>query len=289
MSLRFFIATIFLAGVVALSGCDNSTASPQPNNETTSQSSAARSADAKTRCLYPYIPIKRDVKANTITLNIDYPSTKTITSYVVYLEYNGQRVFVGSLHTSSKTASITINCSAVIPPAFYANLGRSTFEVYPCTTEGIDYPILFKMNPERGSYLRSNGPNAFNCENIPEGLLPGEYLISPNRRYVLHMGPNGNLALYDEQAGGRVLWKTQNVARDHSRLIMEVNGNLVSYQWNGANWHSNSSGATNAVLSLQDDGQLLILDNGFSNDPPILIWSRILPFGIGKGKILTPG
>ncbi len=124
--------------------------------------------------------------------------------------------------------------------------------------------------------------------NIGTGLAAGQalnayqYLLSGNGQYELDMFPSGVGALWAKLPGTQpcVMWLfpplTNNVTSDTpawdlmtsptpgSFLIMQADGNFVLYPAPGGSalWASNTDGHGGATLSLQDDGNLVIYQNG---------------------------
>ena len=90
-------------------------------------------------------------------------------------------------------------------------------------------------------------------------LLADQSITSPSRRIRLVYGTDGNLALYDDEER-RLLWSTGTSGTPPGRAILELDGNLVVYDRDGAaRWSSGTNGNRNARLVVQDDGNLEIL------------------------------
>ena len=139
-----------------------------------------------------------------------------------------------------------------------------------------------------------------NAQDLRTGmeLTGGQTLWSPLRRYRLTMESNGNLVFY-RASDGAVRWQTKTSGHqpDHTRLIMQTDGNAVltytlpqlprikgqvilykprfvdSYQM----WYSNTSGNEGARLVPQDDGDLVV----YSSNGTVL-------WGIGPDRSKQP-
>ncbi|MFE4451095.1 protein kinase [Streptomyces sp. NPDC056796] len=90
----------------------------------------------------------------------------------------------------------------------------------------------------------------------PMSLRPGEEMAAA--RVSLALQRDGNLVAYDETNQAR--WDSQT--KDTGvRVDFQPDGNLVVYDANGqAVWASRTDGHENAVLKLQSDGNITILD-----------------------------
>ena len=103
--------------------------------------------------------------------------------------------------------------------------------------------------------LTSKKTNNLSSEST---LKPGEFLTSPNGKFILIMQYSGQLALY---TGGSMIWQSETVNWDNkdSTLRIQGDGNLVLYKSNGtAIWASGTSGQGSVRLTLQDDGNLVL-------------------------------
>jgi len=102
-----------------------------------------------------------------------------------------------------------------------------------------------------------------------KSLGKGASLLSPNRRAVLRLRPDGMLELGDTQAK-RVLWVSPSAAGAIARMTgrgpgthadMQADGNFVLYDARkNALWGTGTSGHPGAHLALQDDGNLVVYD-----------------------------
>lgn len=96
-------------------------------------------------------------------------------------------------------------------------------------------------------------------------ILPGQYLLSPQKHSVLILQEDGNLVLYENSIAR---WSTGTAAKSVRELLMQADGNLVLYSTNGdALWNSATNTNSNNRLSLQEDGNLVIYG------PSSALWS----------------
>lgn len=99
-----------------------------------------------------------------------------------------------------------------------------------------------------------------------DALFPGDKLTSQNGKYYLTYQSDGNLVLYTT-ISNRALWATNTNGRSAYRVAMQTDGNFMVYSApNTAIWKTNTLDKQ-AVLILQDDGNLVI----YSGNNPI--WS----------------
>ncbi|MGV9941069.1 protein kinase domain-containing protein [Streptomyces sp. NPDC003401] len=90
----------------------------------------------------------------------------------------------------------------------------------------------------------------------PMTLGPGEEAAAARIRLVLQ--PDGNLVAYDET--GQARWATRTVGTG-ARADFQTDGNLVVYDaQNQPVWASRTNGHGSAVLKLQTDGNIVILE-----------------------------
>jgi hypothetical protein len=89
-------------------------------------------------------------------------------------------------------------------------------------------------------------------------MLPGQWLMSTNRRYRLVYQTDGNLVLYDDVAGSHV-WSSGTPGMTPGLAILQTDGNFVLYNAEGAAYFATRTTAvTNAYLVVQTDGNLVI-------------------------------
>jgi hypothetical protein len=90
-----------------------------------------------------------------------------------------------------------------------------------------------------------------------QALQVNESLVSPNGRFSLVLQQDGNLVLYEQEAGP--VWASATDGREVSTATMQEDGNLVLYVPTGEPvWASDTNGNSGASLVLQDDGNLVI-------------------------------
>jgi hypothetical protein len=91
-------------------------------------------------------------------------------------------------------------------------------------------------------------------------LSPGGFLVSNSGRYQLLYQPDGNLVIYDHGNQNKALWASNTAGRDPLKTVMQSDGNLVIYGFEGAQWSSRTAGKGNCNLVMQDDGNLVIYE-----------------------------
>lgn len=120
-------------------------------------------------------------------------------------------------------------------------------------------------------------------------MLPGQFMTSPNGRFLLGYQPDGNLVLYENSVA---LWSSRTAGTEAGRCEMQIDGNLVIYAPNNQPlWSSNTWGAQfeGSTLLLTDDGNLRI-----SNRDSQSVWStntnngRLIRESIVVGEYLSP-
>lgn len=104
---------------------------------------------------------------------------------------------------------------------------------------------------------------------------------SPNQKYRAIMQGDGNFVIYTKH--GKAVWSTGTDSSGANRAVIQSDGNFVLYGTSGAIWDSHTSGYTNAILSLRDDGQLVIWDCGSGHAQ--LIWAS----SVAPGVPILPG
>jgi hypothetical protein len=99
-------------------------------------------------------------------------------------------------------------------------------------------------------------PTACGAIEANHGLTVGEGIASCNGEFTFILQSDGNLVLYRDQTA---LWASHTVSSDTRRLVMQGDGNLVSYTQAGkAVWNSKTNGHSGARLAVQDDGNVVI-------------------------------
>ncbi|MCF4136382.1 protein kinase [Streptomyces sp. Tue 6430] len=107
-----------------------------------------------------------------------------------------------------------------------------------------------------GGEGEAQGVPAERVISAPMALGPGEEVAAARIRLVLQ--PDGNLVAYDET--GQARWATRTLGTG-ARADFQTDGNLVVYDTqNQAVWASRTNGHESAVLKLQTDGNIVILE-----------------------------
>ena len=106
-----------------------------------------------------------------------------------------------------------------------------------------------------------------------ESLLRTQAVASTSGRYRLVFQNDGNLALLGD---GSVMWASGTAGQGADRVVMQSDGVLAMFRslpWGSELvWNSRSVGADGAVLSVRDEGGVVIRREG----SPI-VWSAALP------------
>ena len=106
-----------------------------------------------------------------------------------------------------------------------------------------------------------------------EMLSLGQSVTSSNGRFRLTLRGDGELALYQDTT---MLWRSGTAGEGADRLVMQRNGDLAMYRplayGSEPVWRSGSDGFAGAVLSVRDEGGVVIRLGG---NP--IIWSAALP------------
>jgi hypothetical protein len=88
------------------------------------------------------------------------------------------------------------------------------------------------------------------------GLATGESSESCDARFVLTMQLDGNLVLSFQM---RAIWTSGTSGYPGARVVMQEDGNLVVYDEGGvARWSSGTGGYPGALLRIQSDGNLVV-------------------------------
>jgi hypothetical protein len=88
-------------------------------------------------------------------------------------------------------------------------------------------------------------------------LLPSQRLTSQDGRFSLLLHDNGNLYLYDNRSGAVLWWGGQNGGADSS-AVFQGDGNFVLYDGGRAVWSANTHCRRATYLVLQNDGNLVV-------------------------------
>lgn len=87
-------------------------------------------------------------------------------------------------------------------------------------------------------------------------LVAGQATRSIDRKYSLHLQPDGNLVLYSPT---KAIWASNTAGSKATRLIMQTDGNLVLYdEQSRAVWFSGTAGHGQSSLNIQTDGNLVV-------------------------------
>lgn len=130
-------------------------------------------------------------------------------------------------------------------------------------------------SPITGSYIKSNQPYMYQAysssttdlntaapsyisQNI--NLKEGNWLMSPNKAYILVFQTDGNLVIY-RRSNFQSLWATGTNGQGATKALIQSDGNLVVYNNNTPLWSSSTQrNVPNAVytLSINNNGQAII-------------------------------
>jgi peptidoglycan hydrolase-like protein with peptidoglycan-binding domain len=92
--------------------------------------------------------------------------------------------------------------------------------------------------------------------NPNESLVRGQKLVSPNGQFQLVMQSDGNVVLLK---GAQALWNSNTQGRG-TKAIMQSDGNFVVYQNTAPIFQTGTNGRPGAVLRLQSDANLVVVD-----------------------------
>ena len=97
---------------------------------------------------------------------------------------------------------------------------------------------------------------------VGQGLMAGSSITSASGSLTLSMQVDGNLVLYDWY--GQPMWSSKTSGHPNSwDVVMQGDGNLVVYDAHSKPlWASNTAGKPGATLAVQDDGNVVIYDSG---------------------------
>jgi hypothetical protein len=91
---------------------------------------------------------------------------------------------------------------------------------------------------------------------VGKQLLPGESLISQDKRFTAILQGDGNFVVY---RGSFPLWASNTSGKPVRNLIMQGDGNLVVYDPSGAPlWAAATNGNPGATFIMQNDGNAVI-------------------------------
>lgn len=108
---------------------------------------------------------------------------------------------------------------------------------------------------------------------LTAGASGKDRLRSSNGQYELVCETSGNVALYDRDAGSKMLWQTNTKGPSGKyHLNMQTDGNLVLYndaQAEPVVWNTDTAGSSGRYhLVMQADGNLVLYD-----DPGRVVWA----------------
>jgi len=91
--------------------------------------------------------------------------------------------------------------------------------------------------------------------NAGQILNKGQYIRSPDKRYVALMQTDGNLVVYGPAY--EVFWNARTGGNVGARLVMQGDGNLVIYIGSKALWNTQTAGKGSSYLEMQNDTNLV--------------------------------
>lgn len=103
--------------------------------------------------------------------------------------------------------------------------------------------------------------NSLATNQLSQGttMYGGDYIVSPNGKFVTTMQYDGNFVTY---AGGRAVWNTGTAGNYGNYVTFQSDGNLVVYNaGNSPLWWSSTWGMGANNTALQDDGNIHIYAN----------------------------
>lgn len=104
-----------------------------------------------------------------------------------------------------------------------------------------------------------NNSLATNTLSVGTTINAGDYIVSPNGKFVTTMQYDGNFVTY---AGGRAVWNTGTATNYGNYAVFQNDGNLVVYAPGGNPlWWSTTWGVSADRMALQDDGNIHIYAN----------------------------
>ena len=111
-----------------------------------------------------------------------------------------------------------------------------------------------------GRAAHAAGPAETDRMAAGQALLPGQWLMSPDRTHGLTLQTDGNLVAYGPRS--RVLWSShtyRSAGGSGTVLDMQADGNLVLHAADGSVlWHAGTYGNPGAGLRVQNDGNVVL-------------------------------
>lgn len=269
-AIRNVMATLSLAMLVGCQADMSSNANPTSTGEASIPAAAART---EMRVVCPDEPVVRNVYARTMEFLVT-PADARVVQYTVRAVLGANTSRVLSVPASSLQPSGWVSGGYLVvsldnlPATIWSDVGGATFVVEgwsnasatgtPLTTQS------FPPNRARGSSISSKDlPYA--CLRYDEGLFPGEYLSSPNGTYRLWAQNDGNVVLYRKkkwfgiETWSAVWWTLHKRLRGPATLVMQADGNLVTYDKSVATWATMRFGSARS-MTVQDDGNVVVSD-----------------------------
>lgn len=110
---------------------------------------------------------------------------------------------------------------------------------------------------ERTARLIDAGVNVGSRLDPGESLRPGEYLSSPDGRYVAFNRPDDSLFIVFDREAGVGAWSTGVFGDPGGRVVMRTDGQLIEFRNGEEIWHSDTLSPGAAAL-MQNNGQLAL-------------------------------
>jgi lysozyme len=148
--------------------------------------------------------------------------------------------------------------SAAAPPAFG---GWSTYTLWQYTdaasVPGISGTVdQSRFRGSRGALTSVAQPNVPASVSAPRALTAYQSLRSPNRQYRLVLQGDGNLVVFGM---GHALWSSRTNGHPGARLALQPEGRAVVYSSSREQlWTSGNAQGSGAVLTIQDNGDLVL-------------------------------
>ena len=98
-----------------------------------------------------------------------------------------------------------------------------------------------------------------NTLRMGQSLTPGQKLTSNNGTYTMTLQTDGNFVLYK---GTTALWSSDTQGKASAKVTMQDGGDLQVLDASGnVLWHSDTPGEPGGFLILQEDGNAVIYRN----------------------------
>jgi RHS repeat-associated protein len=221
---------------------------------------------------------------------------------------NGAETDSASYGSGDSTSTVAANLASAInncghSPCYATATSSGATVTFTSTGKGAgaNWPVASSYNAPAPSAFWSTGtvqtPNSKTASpgclgstlTAGQNLLLGQCLNSADGRFVLALGTDGNLVLYDDTPDPNpwtVLWSTGTNGRGVDHGYMQSQGNFVLYEGSTAAIWSSPSGSVGAYyLIVQNDGNVVIY-SGFPQPSFTITPSQQTMSG---GKDATPG